>query len=173
VLWSADRQLLAEEKEFTRRYDAFAAKQRTMPWVRIDKEYAFDSPSGKVTLAQLFRDRSQLFVKHFMMGPGAKHQCVGCSLEVDHVEGILDHFENHDVSYVAVARAPIEEIEVVRKRMGWHIPGFRRTAMILTTTSAFPSDPKRLPPAGLSTIFSPRPHQLSQWKTCPATASFI
>lgn len=121
--WLATRkQLLAEEKEFTRQYDALAAKQRALPWVRIEKEYVFDSPSGKVTLAQVFHGRSQLFIKHFMMGPGAGHQCVGCSLEVDHVEGILEHLANHDVSYVAVARAPIEEIELVRKRMGWHFP---------------------------------------------------
>ena len=78
--------------------------------------------TGKVTLAQLFNGRSQLFIKHFMMGPGAAHQCVGCSLEVDHVEGLLEHLENHDVTYVAVARAPIEEIEVVRRRMGWRFP---------------------------------------------------
>jgi predicted dithiol-disulfide oxidoreductase (DUF899 family) len=82
---AARRQLLAEEKEFTRRYDAHTAKQRALPWVRIEKDFVFDSPSGKVTLAQLFQDRSQLFIKYFMMGPGAKHQCVGCSLEVDHV----------------------------------------------------------------------------------------
>ncbi|HXY50343.1 MAG TPA: thioredoxin family protein [Terriglobales bacterium] len=119
---AARKQLLAEEKEFTRQYDAMTAKQRSLPWVRIEKQYVFDGSSGKVTLAQLFQGRSQLFIKHFMMGPGARHQCVGCSLEVDHVEGILEHLENHDVSYVAVARAPIDEIEVVRKRMGWRFP---------------------------------------------------
>jgi predicted dithiol-disulfide oxidoreductase (DUF899 family) len=116
---AARKELLAKEKEFTRQYDALAGQQRALPWVKIEKEYVFDSPSGKMTLAQLFNGRSQLFVKHFMMGPGAVHQCVGCSLEVDHVEGILEHLENHDVTYVAVARAPIGEIETVRKRMGW------------------------------------------------------
>ena len=89
------------------------------PWVRIEKDYVFAGPQGKLTLLDLFQGRSQLYIKHFMMAPGAKHQCVGCSLEVDHVAGILPHLENHDVSYAAVARAPIEEIEVVRKRMGW------------------------------------------------------
>jgi predicted dithiol-disulfide oxidoreductase (DUF899 family) len=94
--WLAARKhLLALEKEFTHQYDALTAKQRSLPWLRIDKEYLFDSPSGKVTLAQLFNGRSQLFIKHFMMGPGTKHQCVGCSLEVDHVEGILEHLKNH------------------------------------------------------------------------------
>ena len=90
--------------------------------MRIEREYVFDGPSGKVTLAQLFKGRSQLFIKHFMMGPGQTRQCVGCSFEVDHLQGLLAHFENHDLSYVAVARAPIEEIEVLRKRMEWKFP---------------------------------------------------
>ena len=75
-----------------------------------------------MTLADLFDGRSQLFIKHFMLGPGQLGQCVGCSLEVDHVEGVLVHLQNHDVSYAVVARAPIEEIEAVRKRMGWRFP---------------------------------------------------
>ncbi|SEC95361.1 Predicted dithiol-disulfide oxidoreductase, DUF899 family [Rhizobiales bacterium GAS191] len=111
--------LLAKEKALTRMRDQLSAEQRALPWVRVEKDYVFDGPSGKLTLAQLFDGRSQLFIKHFMMGPGVTHQCVGCSFEVDHVDGILEHFENHDVTYVAVARAPIEEIEVVRQRMGW------------------------------------------------------
>jgi predicted dithiol-disulfide oxidoreductase (DUF899 family) len=115
----ARKDLLKREKEKTRLRDQLAAERRALPWVKIDKKYAFDAPEGEVTLAELFDGRSQLFIKHFMLGPGQKTQCVGCSLEVDHIDGILPHFENHDVSYVAVARAPIEEIEAVRKRMGW------------------------------------------------------
>lgn len=115
-------ELQAREKSFTSMRDQLSAEQRALPWVKIEKEYIFDAPAGKATLAQLFNGRSQLFIKHFMMGPGATHQCVGCSLEVDHIEGILEHLENHDVSYAAVARAPIEEIEAVRKRMGWRFP---------------------------------------------------
>jgi predicted dithiol-disulfide oxidoreductase (DUF899 family) len=111
---SVRKTLLAKEKEFTRARDALSAEQRALPWVRVEKEYVFDAPTGKVTLADLFDSRSQLFIKHFMMGPGAVHQCVGCSLEVDHVEGLLEHLQNHNVTYVAVARAPIEEIETVR-----------------------------------------------------------
>src|SRR5882672_2421356 len=121
--WLAARTaLLAKEKAFTKLRDQLGAEQRALPWVRVDKNYVFDGPSGKVTLTELFDGRSQLFIKHFMMGPGAIHQCVGCSLEVDHVEGLLEHLQNHDVTYVAVARAPIEEIETVRKRMGWRFP---------------------------------------------------
>jgi predicted dithiol-disulfide oxidoreductase (DUF899 family) len=121
--WLAARTaLLGKEKAFTRLRDQLTAERRALPWVAVEKEYVFDSSSGKVTLAELFDGRSQLFIKHFMMGPGQKQQCVGCSFEVDHLEGILVHLQNHDVSYVAVARAPIEEIEAVRKRMGWRFP---------------------------------------------------
>src|SRR5262245_35025204 len=115
----ARKDLLKREKELTRLRDQLAAERRALPWVTIDKEYAFDAPQGEVTLTELFDGRSQLFIKHFMLGPGQKTQYVGCSLEVDHVDGILPHLDNHDVNYVAVARAPIEEIEAMRKRMGW------------------------------------------------------
>lgn len=114
--------LLAKEKAFTKAQEEMSAQRRALPWVKIDKEYVFDSRSGKVALSDLFNGRSQLFLKHFMMGPGQENQCVGCSLEVDHTEGLLAHLENHDVSYVAVARAPIGEIEALRKAMGWHFP---------------------------------------------------
>jgi predicted dithiol-disulfide oxidoreductase (DUF899 family) len=118
--WLKERtELLAKEKAFTKLRDQIGAERRAMPWVKVEKEYVFDTPTGKVTLAELFDGRSQLFIKHFMMGPGQTEQCVGCSLEVDHLEGILEHLENNDVSYVAVARASIDEIEAVRKRMGW------------------------------------------------------
>jgi predicted dithiol-disulfide oxidoreductase (DUF899 family) len=116
---SARRALLEKEKAFTRSRDLLAAEQRALPWVKIEKEYVFEGPSGTRTLGELFEGRSQLFVKHFMLGPGQGRQCVGCSFEVDHVEGILEHLQRHDLSYVAIARAPIVEIEVIRKRMGW------------------------------------------------------
>lgn len=121
--WIEARQaLLAKEKELTRQRDRLGQEQRALPWVRIEKSYVFDGPDGQVTLAELFDGRSQLFIKHFMMGPGAQAQCVGCSFQVDHVEGVLPHLNHHDVTYAVVARAPIEEIEVVRKRMGWKFP---------------------------------------------------
>lgn len=116
---AARKELLAKERELTRQRDAVSALRLTLPWVRVDKEYVFDGPNGPLTLSDLFESRSQLYIKHFMMAPGALHQCVGCSLEVDHMDGILPHLENHDVSYAVVARAPIGEIEAVRKRMGW------------------------------------------------------
>ncbi|HEY4112517.1 MAG TPA: thioredoxin family protein [Rhizomicrobium sp.] len=118
--WREARVLLLEqEKALTKHKDLVMAERARLPWVRIEKDYVFDSPMGKLTLSDLFRGRSQLYIKHFMMPPGADHQCVGCSLEVDHMMDILPHLENHDVSYAVVARAPIAEIEVVRHRMGW------------------------------------------------------
>lgn len=114
--------LLAKEKELTRQKDRLSAERRELPWVEIEKDYVFEGPAGKLTLADLFDGRSQLFIKHFMMGPGQTHHCVGCFFEVDHMEGILVHLQNHDVTYVAVARAPIAEIETVRRRMGWQFP---------------------------------------------------
>lgn len=114
--------LLEKEKQLTKECDELNRQKRELPWVKVEKAYVFDGPQGKVTLAELFDGRSQLFIKHFMMGPGAMHQCVGCSLEVDHVEGLIEHLQNNDVTYAVVARAPIEEIEAVRKRMGWRFP---------------------------------------------------
>ena len=108
--------LLAKEKAFQKQHDQLSEERRALPWVKIEKEYVFDSPAGKVTLSQLFSNRSQLFIKHFMMGPGQTRQCVGCAFEVDHVEGILPHLENHDISYVAIARAPIAEREEGHER---------------------------------------------------------
>jgi predicted dithiol-disulfide oxidoreductase (DUF899 family) len=121
--WIEERRaLLAKEKELTRLRDELSRQRQELPWVKVEKEYVFDAPEGKVTLAQLFDGRRQLFIKHFMMGPGQVTQCVGCSLEVDHIEGVLVHLHNHDITYAVVARAPINEIEAVRKRMGWRFP---------------------------------------------------
>jgi predicted dithiol-disulfide oxidoreductase (DUF899 family) len=111
--------LLEQEKALTRHRDLVAAERLRLPWVRLEKDYVFDGPDGRLSLSDLFQGRSQLYIKHFMMGPNAQHQCVGCSLEVDHMTDLLPHLENHDVSYAVVARAPIGEIEIVRKRMGW------------------------------------------------------
>src|SRR5262249_56266589 len=97
------------EKQLTLERDAIAAERRDLPWVKVEKEYLFDGPKGQLTLLDLFQGRSQLFIKHFMMGPGAQHQCVGCSLEVDHLEGILAHLENYDVSYAVVDTPPIHD----------------------------------------------------------------
>jgi len=112
-------QHLLKEKELTHLRDRVAAERRALPWVKVETNYVFHGPHGKETLADLFGGRSQLIVKHFMLAPGQVDPCVGCSFEVDHVDPILVHLEHHDVSYVAVARAPLAEIEAVRQRMGW------------------------------------------------------
>lgn len=119
--WEKQRLALMEkEKQYVRAGDALASEVRALPWVEIEKAYTFTSPEGDMTLADLFKQHPQLFIKHFMMEPGQQWQCEGCSLESDHVDGLLPHFDHHDMSYVAVSRAPIEEIEAVRKRiMGW------------------------------------------------------
>ncbi|MBL6750688.1 MAG: thioredoxin family protein [Nevskia sp.] len=115
----ARKALLAGEKALTRARDEVSRQRRALPWLRVEKPYLFDGPGGRQTLAELFDGRSQLIVKHFMFGPGWQEGCVGCSFEVDHVEGALPHLEHHDVSYVAVSRAPLAEIEAFRRRMGW------------------------------------------------------
>jgi predicted dithiol-disulfide oxidoreductase (DUF899 family) len=121
--WIAERKkLLLEEKEFTRRRDALAEKKQALPWVRVEKDYEFDSPEGRVRFADLFRGRSQLWVQSVMQGPGQPLQCVGCSLGIDSVEGLLPHLDNHDVSYVAVARATMSELSALKERMGWRVP---------------------------------------------------
>jgi predicted dithiol-disulfide oxidoreductase (DUF899 family) len=116
---AARKELLRKEKEFTRLRDQLSGERRALPWLKVEKNYAFDGPDGKVTLADLFDGRSQLIVKHFMLGPDWQEGCVGCSFEVDHVGGALVHLEHHDVSYVVVSRAPLPKIEAFKQRMGW------------------------------------------------------
>jgi len=118
--WLAARKAhLASEKALTRARDALAQERRELPWVRVEKEYVFDGPNGKETLADLFAGRSQLIVKHFMLGPDWEEGCVGCSFQSDHIDGALPHLEHHDVTLLAVSRALFDKIEAFRKRMGW------------------------------------------------------
>ena len=116
---AARKRLLTKEKELTHLHDRLCAERRELPWVRVEKRYVFEGANGKVTLADLFDGRSQLIVQHFMFGPGWQEGCVGCSFLADHIESALVHIEHHDVSFVAVSRAPFPEIEAFRQRMGW------------------------------------------------------
>jgi len=121
--WTAERKrLLAREKELTHLQEQVAAERRALPWVRVDKTYTFDTPDGKKTLSDLFDGRSQLIVYHFMYGPEMKTGCVGCSFLSDHVDGPNQHLKHHDVTYVAVSRAPLATLEAYKKRMGWKFP---------------------------------------------------
>ena len=118
--WVVERKkLLAREKELTHLQEQVAAERRALPWVRVDKTYTFETPQGKKTLSDLFGGRSQLIVYHFMYGPEMKTGCVGCSFLSDHVDGANQHLEHHDVTYVAVSRAPLATLEAYKKRMGW------------------------------------------------------
>jgi len=116
---AARKQLLAREKELTRLRDRLSAERRTLPWVRVEKEYVFDGVDGKETLADLFAGRSQLIVKHFMFGPDWEEGCVGCSFHADHMDGARVHLESHDVTLLAVSRAPLSRIEAFKQRMCW------------------------------------------------------
>jgi predicted dithiol-disulfide oxidoreductase (DUF899 family) len=116
----ARKELLVLEKQLTRQRDEVDRLRRELPWVKVEKNYVFDGPNGKETLADLFADRSQLIVSHFMFGPSWKEGCVGCSFRSDHVDGTLVHLEHHDVSLVTVSRAPLTEIQAFQQRMGWH-----------------------------------------------------
>ncbi len=117
---AARRRHLAREKELTRLRDAIARERRELPWVKVDKDYVFDGPEGKTTLAGLFDGRSQLIVYHFMFGPGWEQGCPSCSFLSDHVDGALPHLAARDVSFVAVSRAPLAELQAFQRRMGWH-----------------------------------------------------
>ncbi len=118
--WTAARKaLLAKEKALLKAQDALSAERRALPWVKVEKAYVFDGPDGRQTLADLFDGRSQLLIKHFMMGPDWEQGCLGCSFGADSMSGSLVHLVNHDVMVVAVSRAPYPRIKAFHDRMGW------------------------------------------------------
>lgn len=110
---------LAREKEFTRQRDELSRQRRELPWVRVEKNYIFEGPDGKETLADLFDGRSQLVVYHFMFGPDWDAGCPSCSLLADSFNGIVVHLQQRDVSFVVVSRAPFSKLDAYRRRMGW------------------------------------------------------
>lgn len=118
----ARKALLARERELTRARDELNAERRRLPRVRVEKEYVFDTPDGRKTLADLFDGRSQLIVQHFMFAPDWDAGCVGCSFAADHVDAAWRHLRHHDVAYVAIARAPVEKLAAYWARMGWRFP---------------------------------------------------
>lgn len=119
---AARKELLAKEKEFTRQRDALSAERRKLPWVKVEKNYVFDTPAGKKTLADLFGAKSQLIVYHFMLGPGWAEGCPSCSFLGDHFDGSIVHLAHRDVAFTAVSRAPLPQIQAFKKRMGWRFP---------------------------------------------------
>ena len=118
--WIAARKAhLAHEKEYTRARDRLSEERRALPWVRVDKDYVFDGPSGKVTLADLFKGRSQLVVQHFMFAPDWNEGCKSCSFWADGFERMVPHLAARDTTLVAVSRAPLEKLAAFKQRMGW------------------------------------------------------
>src|SRR5216110_413283 len=123
--WIAARQrFLKKEKEFTRLRDEISRERRELPRERVEKNYVFDGPNGKESLADLFDGRSQLIVYHFMLGPGWDEGCKSCSYLADHFDGANWHLPHRDVTFVVVSRAPLSEIEPFKKRMGWRFKWF-------------------------------------------------
>ena len=121
--WLAARlELLEAEKELTRRSDELARRRQELPWVRIDKEYRFETDEGSASLADLFRGRSQLLVYHFMFGPDYTAGCPSCSAIADGFNGFVVHLANHDVTLWAVSRAPLAKLQAYKRRMGWTLP---------------------------------------------------
>jgi predicted dithiol-disulfide oxidoreductase (DUF899 family) len=125
--WLAARKaLLAEEKELTRRSDELARKRQELPWVRVDKEYEFETDEGTKTLAELFAGRSQLLVYHFMFGPSVEGWpeagCPGCTYTADSLDEAVTHLPYRDVTFVAVSKAPLEWLNAYKRRMGWSFP---------------------------------------------------
>ena len=121
--WLAARlELLEAEKELTRRSDELARRRQELPWVRVDKEYRFETDEGSASLADLFRGRSQLLVYHFMFGADYTAGCPSCSAIADGFDGSVVHLANHDVVLMAVSRAPLAKLQAFKRRMGWTFP---------------------------------------------------
>ena len=121
--WHAERlDLLAAEKDLTHRSDELARRRRELPWVRIDKDYRFGTDDGSASLGDLFKGRSQLLVYHFMFGPDYAAGCPSCSAIADGFDGFHIHLANHDVMLWAVSRAPLEQLQAYKQRMGWSFP---------------------------------------------------
>lgn len=111
---------LAKEKEFTRLRDELSQQRRDLPWERVEKNYVFDVPQGKQSLADLFENRSQLVVYHFMFNPESDQGCKHCSFWADNFNDVIIHLNHRDVTFVTISRAPLAKIEAFKKRMGWN-----------------------------------------------------
>lgn len=148
---TARKALFEKERALTHARDELRAERQQLPWVRIEKSYAFQGLDGPRTLGDLFEGRSQLAIYHFMLTPGSDHLCPGCSYTMDHADGARQHFEHADLSFAAISRAPVEQIKAVKARMGWTSPGYLRAKPTSTTTSAYRSPPRIARPGVRST----------------------
>jgi predicted dithiol-disulfide oxidoreductase (DUF899 family) len=145
----ARKHLLAKEKEFTRLRDQLSQARRDLPWVLVTKQYVFEGPEGKQTLAQLFSDRSQLIVYHFMFDPDWEAGCKSCSFWADNFNGIVPHLNQRDVTFVAISRAPLAKLQAFATRLVWGgaLNGCHPPAAISITTTPCRSRRKILPVA--------------------------
>ena len=138
--WAAAReQLLAREKEHTRLGDELARQRHELPWVRVDKEYRFDTDDGTRTLAELFDGRSQLLIYHFMFGPSYAAGCPTCSSIADSINGVLPHLNARDVTMLVVSQAPLETLQAFRQRMDWRFPWVSSASSEFNTDLGFSS----------------------------------
>jgi predicted dithiol-disulfide oxidoreductase (DUF899 family) len=166
--WRAAREeLLRREKEHTRMGDELARQRRELPWVRVEKEYRFQTDEGSRTLAELFDGRFQLLVYHFMFGPTYRAGCPTCSSSADAVNGVLPHLHARDVTMLYVSRAPLEKLQAYKRRMGWSFPGCPRPTATSTSTSASPTPTSRCASRwDRSSRASPRPC-CARWRPQP------
>lgn len=162
--WLAERKaLLAREKELTHLRDRIAQERRALAWVRLDKDYAFDTPAGGRTLAELFDGRRQLLVQHFMFGPGWEQGCPSCSFMADHVDGMNIHLRQRDVTFVAVSRAPLAEIERFRRRMGWRFDWVSSHGSDFNHDFGVSFTPEELAKGGIHYNYGPWPYLYEEW----------
>jgi predicted dithiol-disulfide oxidoreductase (DUF899 family) len=169
--WMAERKtLLAREKELTRLRDEIASERRALPWVRVDKNYVFDTPEGPRTLADLFDGRRQLLVQHFMFGPGWQQGCPSCSFMADHNDGMIVHLEHRDVTFVAISRATLPEIERFRRRMGWQFTWVSSNGNDFNYDFRVSFTPEEVAKGKIDYNFGTWPHAYEEW---PGVSAFI
>jgi predicted dithiol-disulfide oxidoreductase (DUF899 family) len=159
----ARRDLLAAEKDLTRRSDQVAQLRRQLPWVRVDKAYVFDGPDGRQSLADLFDGRRQLIVQHFMLTPGAEQGCPSCSYMADHTDGMGVHLAHRDVTFVAISRAPLAEIERFRQRMGWKFKWLSSHGNSFNYDFRVSFTPEEVANGGLPYNYGRWPHAFEEW----------
>ena len=154
----ARRDLLAAEKDLTHRSDQVAELRRKLPWVRVEQPYVFEGPDGEVSLADLFADRNQLLVQHFMLAPGWKEGCKSCSYMADHNDGANQHLVQRDVTLLAVSRAPLAELLRFRERMGWQFDWVSSHGSDFNRDFGVNFDPDALSSVDYNYVEQPFPH---------------
>jgi predicted dithiol-disulfide oxidoreductase (DUF899 family) len=162
--WLSERKaLLTREKELTRLRDQLASDRRALPWVRIDKDYVFAAPEGRRRLADLFDGRRQLLVQHFMLADGWEEGCPSCSFMADHTDGMTVHLANRGVTFVAVSRAPLAEIETFRRRMGWRFTWVSSHGTDFNRDFGVTFTPEEVAKGNLIYNYGPWPLSFEEW----------